>query len=183
MLSRMNKNTNRFKAVRPSKATRRVPNLPDFDYLSELSTTQVEHQTVLEFLRTVPHKFHPDYVERFGGKVSRMANALQLAFVPAINPKLGVIRTYPVPLMQWMYTLQAPQFGWPALPLALEDLAREHREELRQHEGAKKHLAAAVEHAPTPAVREALAVVLTWLEGETKRIRGTVEPLKAVPAQ
>ncbi len=172
------KHTNRMKAVKTKSP--RIPTHPEFDYLADLSTAQVEHLTVLEFLRRVSHKFHPEYVERFGDKVRRMANSLQLAFVPSINPKLGVIRTYPVPLMQWIYALQAPMFGWPALPLELAELAREHREELRQNEGTKKHLQAVIEHSPTPAVKEAVDVVLTWLDGEARRLQGEAEPLKAV---
>jgi hypothetical protein len=172
------KTRNRLKAVKAKSP--RPNNIPDFDHLAEVAEAQVEHQTILEFLRLIPHKWHPDEIGRFGDKVRRMADSLQLPFVPSLNPSLGVIRTFPVPLLQWIYTLLATQFGWPAPALALDDGKREQREELRRHEGARKHLEGAVEHAPTPAVSDALAIVLNWLEGETKRLRGEVEPLKAV---
>lgn len=172
------KTRNRLKAVKARSP--RVNNVPDFDHLAEVAEAQVEHQTILEFLRNIPRKWHPDEMTRFGDKVKRTAEALSLPFVPALNPSLGVIRTFPVPLMQWIYAMMAAQFNWPAPALALDDGKREQRDELRRHEGARKHLEAAVDHAPTPAVSEALAIVLTWLEGETKRLRGAVEPLKAV---
>ena len=177
------KQTNRIPKTSRVSHSHAASSIPDFEHLADVATAQVEHRTVLQFLRTIPHKWHPDEMARFGDKVRRMAEALQLAFVPAMNDHLGVIRAYPVPLMQWMYTQLATQFGWPLGPLALDDGAQMQREELRRAEGAKKHLeAAAAQHAPpTPEVAGALETVLAWLESETRRLRGGDTPPSPVP--
>lgn len=44
------------------------------------------------------------------------------------------------------------------------------------HESAKKELAAAAPFAPSRAVERALAIVMNWLEGETKRLRSACRP-------
>jgi hypothetical protein len=178
----MNRTKTRLKAVKAKTPRNGNQSLPDLELLAEVSAGQVEHRTVLEFLRSIPHPWQADDIVRFGDKVRRMAEAVQLAFVPQPHPQLGVIRIYPVPLLEWVYTMLSKQFHWPAPAMVLEDGAREQREELRRHEGARKHLEAAAGHAPTAAVNDALAIVLNWLEGETKRLRGEVEPLKTVPA-
>lgn len=147
-------------------------NLPDLELLAEVSAGQVEHRNVLEFLRSIPHPWQADDIDRFGSKSKRMAEALQLPFVPQAHPKLGVIRIYPVPLLEWVYTMMAKQFHWPAPALVLEDGARAQREELRRHEGAKKHLElAAAEHEPPADVKAAIETTLAWLEGEAQRLR------------
>lgn len=155
-------------------------NGPSFEQFADVATELVEHRTIFDFLRLIHHPWQPDEVERFGNKVKRMADAIPLAWVTMPHAELGILRVYPLPFMQWIYSTMAKQFAWPMPALALEEGKREQREELRRHEGARKHLEAAVGHTPTPAVSEALAIVLTWLEGETKRLRGEVEPLKAV---
>jgi hypothetical protein len=172
---RMNKATTRNRAVKTKNSPRnRNESLPGLEQLAEVSASQVEHRTVLEFLRGIPHKWHPDEIARFGDKVKRMAEALQLPFVPSINPSLGVIRTYPVPLMEWVYTVLAQQFHWPAPALVLEDGARAQREELRRHEGTRRNLElAAADHAPSPEVSAAIKVVLDWMDAETARLKGS----------
>lgn len=173
---RMKRNTTRNKAVKTRAPQNHGHNLPDLDLLAEVSAGQVEHRTVLEFLRSIPHGWQADDIVRFGDKVKRIAEAVQLPFVPQPHPQLGVIRIYPVPLLEWVYTMLSKQFHWPAPALVLEDGAREQREELRRHEGAKKHLELAAEqHSPPSEVATAIKTTLDWLENEAQRLRG-VEP-------
>jgi hypothetical protein len=164
------KTNNRIKGVKAKPTrTQNAKSGLDLELMAEMSASQVEHRTILEFLRAVPHKWHPDEIARYGDKVKRMAEALQLPFVPSINPSLGVIRAYPAPLLGWVYSTMAAQFGWPTV-LALT--AGDQREELRRHEGAKRHLAAAAaEHEPPTEVAEAIKLVVSWLGGEADRLR------------
>lgn len=150
--------------------------LQDFDELAAAQAMQVEHQTVPGFLRRIPHKWHLNEITRFGGEIGRAADSLQLVYMTAVDRSLGVLRVFPLPLLDRVYTIMAPQFGWPALETipALEE-GREKRDELRRAEGAKKHLESAAEHAG-PEVASAFTVVLTWLERETQRLRGETPP-------
>lgn len=172
---RMKRNTQTNRAAKAVNAE--AVNVPDFAHLADVASSQVEHQTVLEFLRMIPnHKWHPDEIAQFGSKVGRMANSMQLAFVPSLHPSLGVIRCFPVPLMQWVYATLATKFGWPQPALALEDASREQREELRRHEAMMKLLQCAAERAPTDGVSQAVATVLDWMDSEAQRLRGGEAP-------
>lgn len=182
------KQTNRMKPARATRQAHAASTIvPDLEQLAEVAACQVEHCTIPEFLHRTGRKWHGDEIMRFGDKAGRMANSMQLPYVPAVNPSLGIIRSLPVPLLQWVYTQMAAQFGWPPMIElnAIDDEQRAQREELRRHEGARKHLQSAAEHAPTPAVADALAVVMNWLDCETERLRGgsgepATPPLHAV---
>jgi len=158
-------------AVNPSAGI----DINDFDQLTAAGET-VEHVTVPGFLRRIPHPWHIDDLTRFGDKVGRVAEAMQLSYLTTIQPQLGMIRVFPLPLLQRVYELMAPQFQWPAEPLALIEGARAQREELRRAEGAKKHLEAVAANAPNAAVGEAFVTVIDYLENEVNRLRGGTEP-------
>jgi len=168
-----NTRTQRSRTVKPAADI----TVPDFEHLADVASSQVEHQTILEFLRMIPnHKWHPDEISQFGSKVGRMANSMQLAFVPSLHPSLGVIRSFPVPLMQWVYATLANKFGWPMPALALEESSREQRDELRQHEAMMKQLQRTAERAPTDGIAQAVATLLDWMDSEARRLRGDEPP-------
>jgi hypothetical protein len=92
----------------------------DFDQLIATGET-VEHVTVPGFLRRIPHPWHITDLTRFGDQVGRVAEAMQLSYLTTIQPQLGMIRVFPLPLLQRVYELMAPQFQWPSEPIALID--------------------------------------------------------------
>jgi hypothetical protein len=147
-----------------SKATSRL-NIPDLDQLADVATVQVEHLTTLEFLRRAPHHPTADDLNRFGDRVRRTADAIPLPWLPVTHPKLGVVRVYPLPLLEWVYSQFAGQFGWPQATdtQLLEDGRKKRRHALRQIDEA-------ITDAPPP-VKEALKIVIDYLEcvtGEKK---------------
>jgi hypothetical protein len=146
--------------------------VPSFEQLADVAVAQVEHRTTFDFLRLVPHQWHADEIERFSSRVKRMADAIPLAWVPVLHPKLGVVRSYPVPFMQWIYSTMAKQFGWPMPAIAMEEGAKDQRDELRKHENARKQIEDAAEHAPTGEVSDAFAIVKMWLAAEARRLGG-----------
>lgn len=165
------------KAQRIREAKKPVLEVHDFEQLAADQASHVEHQTIPGFLRRIPHKWHLNEISRFGTEVGRAAEAMQLVYMTAVDRSLGVIRVFPLPLLERVYTLMGPQFSWPALAEvpALEN-GRAQREELRKHETAKNHLQAAAEHAPSREVAEALQTVLDWLEAETQRMKAVESP-------
>ena len=119
---------------------------PDYTYrrpvthidAAELAESQpmVEHLTVTEFMQRIPHpnRWHLDDINRFGDKVGWTAQSIQLARMMVQSPSLGLIRVFPVPLLQRIYTILAPQFNWPPLPAAaLEARQAQMDEKLAQH--------------------------------------------------
>lgn len=172
-MKRTNTSAKRAGAV---KQTAQQVNPPTFEQFADVATAQVEHRTIFDFLRLIPHPWHADEMARFGDKVKRMADSIPLAFVPLVHPQLGVVRAYPVPFMQWIYGIMAKQFGWPLTAIALEDGASAQRDELRRHEGAKKHLESAAQHTTDPEILAAMAKVTEHLEREAQRLRGETEP-------
>jgi hypothetical protein len=141
----------------------------DLHEFESLAAESIEHLTVPGYFARFERRWHIDEMCRFGDKVGRAAEAMQLSYLTTIHPQLGMIRVFPLPLLQRVYEIMAPQFQWPAATPVLED-TKVHRDELRKTEGAKKHLEAAAEHAPLE-VREALATVVSWLETETQKLR------------
>lgn len=162
-------------------------NIPGFEQFADASMAQVEHRTIFDFLRTIPHAWHGDEMARFGNVVKKWADAVPLAWVPLVHPDLGVVRAYPVPFMQWVYSTVAKQFGWPLNAIALEDGTREQREELRKLDGARKQLEMAGEAVSNPELKEAFAKVTQHLEAEANRLRsietssGPVNPTPPPP--
>lgn len=118
----------------------------------------VEHLTIAGFIRRSPHRFHMDEITRFGDKVARLAEALQVSYLTTIDRSLGMVRVFPVPLLQRVYDVMAAQFGWEMEIAAVED------RKTRGHERTKRVLLEAAASAEDPIIRDALAVVLRWLE-------------------
>ena len=144
--------------------------------------TVVEHLTIPGFIRRSPHRFHMDEIIRFGDKVGRVAESMQVSYLTTIDPSLGQIRLFPVPLLNRVYQIQAGQFGWEpleAVPPALED---QQAKILRANTRAKDSLKAAVEHVENPIVAQAMTTVLGFLESEATRLRGEESAEPAAPA-
>lgn len=149
----------------------------DFDQLAACEGVQVEHQTIPGFLRRIPHKWHLDEITRFGDKVGRAAEAMQLSYFTAIDRSLGVIRVFPLPLLQRVYAIMAPQFHWPAVieMESLEDGRRAQREALRKRERADKDLEDLLETADNVEVLTAVQAVRDFLASEMNRLRHEIE--------
>ncbi len=174
------KTKNRLSRVTSGVKNNTKTHLPSdyFAVMAETSAAVVEHCAVPEFLNRCRVR-NPEDIIRFGDKARRLADSLLLAWVTATNDSLGVVRCLPVPLMKYLYGHMAPQFGWPPIVAELEDIDRGHRDELRRTEGARKTLESAAIHAHNPEVTAALTTVLTWLESETRRLRGESSPSPA----
>ena len=143
----------------------------------------MEHLTIPAFLRRIPHKWHIDEITRFGDKVGRAAESLQLSYLTTIDRSLGVIRIFPLPLLQRVYQIFAVQLGWPQIidvePPALDDPRRGQQETLRSHERLLKHNRALLAIAENVDVQHSISVVVQWLEHDCLRIRkelGLPEP-------
>jgi hypothetical protein len=146
----------------------------DFDELAQ-QTAMVEHLTVPGFLRRIPHRWHFDDITRFGDKLGRVAESMQLAYLTTVDRSLGVIRIFPLPLLKRVYEVMSAQFGWPqiidapipGLPAGVDNGA----EALRAHERVDKHLRSLLEGATDGNVQHSIAVVLHWLSEDSARIR------------
>ncbi len=145
---------------------------PDYTYrrpvtnidAAELAESQpmVEHLTVTEFMQRIPHpnRWHLDDINRFGDKVGWTARSIQLARMMVQSPSLGLIQVFPVPLLQRIYTILAPQFNWPTLPAVLE--ARKAAGLHQANERIAQHLQGLAIVAD-PEVQQHIAVVLEYL--------------------
>lgn len=152
--------------VNPAPAT--IVN--DFDQLTAAGET-VEHVTVPGFLRRIPHPWHIDDITRFGDKVGRVAEAMQLSYLTTIQPQLGMIRVFPLPLLQRVYELMAPQFQWPGEPLALIEGNRVKMDELRKAERLTNQINELLSSTDEPKVVEAATVLLNSLETTATTLR------------
>jgi hypothetical protein len=136
----------------------------------------IEFLTVPGFIRRVPYRWHLDDITRFGDKVGRVAEALQVAYITRIDRHLGVIRVFPEALLRRVYEILAGQYGWPriieALPEGSADETAPIREELRAAEKAEKALEPICERVDDVCVIEALRVVRTYLEQHGAELRG-----------
>jgi hypothetical protein len=153
----------------------------DFDQLLSAGET-VEHVTVPGFLRRIPHPWHIDDLTRFGDKVGRVAEAMQLSYLTTIQSQLGMIRVFPLPLLQRVYELMAPQFQWPVEPLALIDGTRARRDELKRHERADADLAGLAERTDDVEALASIQVVRDHLAKETLRLRNEIGGVAAPAA-
>jgi len=144
----------------------------------------VEHLTIAGFIRRAPHRFHFDDITRFGDKVRRMAESLQISYLTTIDTQLGMIRLLPVPLMIRVYQVMAQQLHWPPWtePVTVDD--RGPAAMLRCSERARKNLQSVAELAEKPEITEAMNIVLKWLDDEARRLSGespVAPPETAVP--
>lgn len=140
--------------------------------------TVVEHLTIPGFIKVAPHRFHMDEIMRFGDKVARIAESLQVSYLTTIDRQLGQIRLFPVPLLTRVYQVMAAQFGWEPISdvPAIED---RNAETLRANERTRKRLEAVAQAVENPVIAQAMATVLTYLEGEAHRLRATDAPPSA----
>lgn len=146
----------------------------DFDQLAA-AVLSIEHLTVPGFLRRIPHRWSFEDITRYGDKVGRAAESMQLAYVTTMDRSLGVIRTFPVPLLQRVYEILATQYGWPRIieapTPALDDSRRVNREALKAHERMEKHLRAMLESVASDDVQGSIATLLGWMGQEIERLR------------
>lgn len=149
----------------------------------------IAHATIPGFMRRIPHKWHLDDITRFGDKVGRAAEAMQLAYITTVDGSLGTIRVFPCPFLQRIYQIMAPQHNWPAVldaePSALEDGRAVQRETLRADERADQHLAQLSERADNVDVLTAVQTVREFLQGDMARLRSEIEapPAPTIVAQ
>ena len=178
-------NTTRNSSPSPA-SQRRVQSAAEqeFEQLPQ-SDSIVEHLTIPAFLRRIPHKWHIDEITRFGDKVGRAAESLQLSYMTTIDRSLGVIRIFPLPLLQRVYQIFAVQLGWPQIidveTPALDDPRRVQQETLRSHERLLKHVRALLAIAENVDVQHSISVVVQWLEHDCHRIRTELGLPEAAP--
>src|ERR1043166_2355254 len=85
---RMNTNYSQ-RQQRPSQTPSPVPQVEqDFDHLAEAA--KIEHLTIPGFMRRVSNRWHIEDITRFGDKVGRAAEALQLSYMTTVDKSLGV---------------------------------------------------------------------------------------------
>ncbi len=143
-------------------------------------TPQVAHATIPGFLRKLNHRWSMIDIERFGAKVGRTAETMHLAYMPAFDRSLGVLRSFPVPMMERIYEILAPAHGWPALPVPVQEAPdiREQRAALKVQEVMVKQLGMLSQAAEDGHVRRAAAVVLDLVE--RKRVSLEAELTRAL---
>src|SRR4051812_28044068 len=172
------KPTHSRRSTRPARSTPLAPSAPmaeeNFDQIAEAA--KIEHLTIPGFLRRISNRWHMEDITRFGDRVGRAAEAMQLSYMTTVDRSLGVIRVFPVPLLQRVYEIMAVQFGWPQIVEAevpaLDDPRRAQEETLRSHERIMKHLQALLAAAADDIdLQASLAVVLQWLDHDCQAIR------------
>lgn len=156
--------SNRRRDTKPAASTQQLG--PDFEEMPD-PLSIVEHLTIPGFIRRAPHRFHMDEIMRFGDKVGKIAESLQVSYLTTIDRQLGQIRLFPVPLLMRVYQVMAAQFGWEQV---IETPVLDDRKQDLANERARKHLRAAAEKANDPVIAQAMATVMHWLESETARI-------------
>src|SRR5262245_41109811 len=85
----------------------------DFEQMDQ--TAGVEHLSVVAFMRRMAHRWDIDDMTRFGNKVGKVAESMQLAYLTGVDKSLGTIRIFPVPLLERVYKVLSAQFGWPQI--------------------------------------------------------------------
>ncbi len=138
-------------------------------------TPVVEHATVPGFMRDVAMatstRWHMDDLSRFGDKLGRVAEAMQIAYVTAVDRSLGVIRVFPLPLLRKVYGTMARQFNWPIFPETLALPSNQDSETLGSHARLYQMLKDLEPLAPDISVRGSIGVVLGFLERDAERLR------------
>jgi hypothetical protein len=134
----------------------------------------VEHLSIPGFVRRAPRRFHLDELTRFGDKVARVAESMQISYLTTIDSSLGVVRVFPVPLMIKVYSIMAQQFHWAPWQEPLEIGAGGPAQLLKANERARRNLEAAAcgSASAMPAhVAEAMQITMAWLDSEAGRLR------------
>jgi hypothetical protein len=162
----------------PGRAAVRLPEPPqqlqeDFD--ESAPELVVEHATIPGFLRRIPYRFSMEDLTRFGTKVGKAAEAMQIAFITTVERSLGTIRVFPLPLLRRVYEVMGMQFGWPKIiEVEIPGLPSggiNPAETLKAHERLEQYLRGALEMAADDTVQHSITVVLQWLEMDCERIR------------
>ena len=146
----------------------------------------VEHLSIPGFVRRAPRRFHLDELTRFGDKVARVAESMQISYLTTIDSSLGIVRVFPVPLMIKVYSIMAQQFHWAPWQEPLEPGAAGSAQLLKAHERARRNLEAAACGSATamPAhVAEAMQITMAWLDSEAGRLRADAGPEGEPPAE
>jgi hypothetical protein len=162
--------------VNQSKAAAAVEQIGaecDFDQLANEQLAQIDHMTIPGFLRRIPHKWHLDEITRFGDKVGRAADAMQLSYLTSIDRSLGVIRVFPLPLLQRIYAIMSPQFGWPTIieHEALEDGRRAQREALKKLERTEQGLDEIMQRADNVDVLASFQAAREFIHATAQKLR------------
>jgi predicted RNase H-like nuclease len=102
---------------------------------------------------------------------------MQLVYMTAVDRSLGVLRVFPLPLLERVYTINAPQFGWPAIANGemLEDGRRAQRETLRKDERADQLLQEITERADDVEVLSSAKSLREFLQSEMASLRQQLE--------
>lgn len=170
------KNTKRLNRTAKAVNKPQPIDMRDFDQLAG-EALQIEHQTIPGFLRRLPHKWHLNDITRFGDQVGRVSEALQMAYITSVDKSLGVIRAFPVPLLQRVYEIMAPQFNWPVVIEApeIEDGRRAQRDALQKNERLTAQIRDLLSDADEPPIVEAASVILNSLEANAVRLRESID--------
>lgn len=149
----------------------------DFDQMSEQQEELVEHQSIPGFIRRIPHQWHIDEINRFGKKMGDTADSLQLAYVTRVDRSLGLIRVFPVPLLVRVYTIMAPQFGWPAVEEIprIVDAGQSNRSEAKKQERFLRGLETLTETVDDVEVLESLKRVRDFIRADVEKRRATID--------
>jgi hypothetical protein len=135
----------------------------------------IAHMAVPEFMGRIPHEWHITDFNRFGDLVGKTAESAHLSYLTKFHRKFGMIRIFPVPMLQRVYRILAPQLGWPEIIDAeapqLSDGQIASREALIAHERVQVHLEAMRDAAQDPSVKTSIGVVLESVEADCQRLR------------
>jgi hypothetical protein len=138
----------------------------------------VEHLTIPGFIRRAPHRFHMEEIMRFGDKVGRISESLQVSYLTTIDRQLGQIRLFPVPLLTRVYQVMAAQFGWEQI-VEVPTIEDRNQETARMTEKTGKQLRVVADKVDDPVIAQAMTLVLQWLESETARLQSGEESASA----
>jgi hypothetical protein len=149
----------------------------DFEQFA-LGAETVEHVSVPGFMARIAHGWALDDMTRFGDKVGRVADAMQLVFITTNQTKLGIIRVFPLPLLQRVYEILSPQFGWPRIidagALPIEDGRQALRDELQKAERSLADLSSIAEHTDNVDALQSIQEVRDFLTGKIAELRAAV---------
>ncbi len=173
--------SNRARGGRRSAAPPAEPN-PQQNELQH-DALIIAHLTVPEFMKRIPHEWHITDFNRFGDLVGKTAESAHLTYLTKFDRNFGMIRVFPLPMLQRVYRILAAQMNWPEILDAeapqLSDGALASRETLIANERVAAHLRAMRDAVQDEAVRDSITVVLASLEHESARLRselGVIEP-------
>jgi hypothetical protein len=127
--------------------------------IEQLEHCDIEYMTVPAFIHRQTGMSNFDDMTRFGDRVGRVADAMQLIFQTTMHRQLGPLRAFPRPLLERVYRIMSRQLGWPELietPALNDGQAEQNAADGRVEE----HLRVLREAATDERVRESIDVVL-----------------------